>query len=54
MLYNLYRQFVNFDAASENTGADIEKAVMLHEGDIIPSFPSVDVSVYLIQPQMEN
>jgi len=29
---------------------DIEKAIMLHEGDTIPGFPSVDVFIYLIQP----
>lgn len=33
---------------------DIEKAIMLHEGDTIPGFPSVDVFVYLIQPQLEK
>ena len=27
---------------------------MLHEGDTIPGFPSVDVFIYLIQPQMEK
>jgi dynamin 1-like protein len=52
--YNLYRQFVNFNATSEYTDADIEKAIMLHEGDTIPGFPSVDVFVYLIQPQLEK
>ena len=52
--YNLYRQFVNFNATSEYTDADIEKAIMLHEGDTIPGFPSVDVFIYLIQPQLEK
>jgi hypothetical protein len=33
---------------------DIEKAIMLHEGDTIPGFPSVDVFIYLIQPQLEK
>jgi vacuolar protein sorting-associated protein 1 len=27
---------------------------MLHEGDTIPGFPSVDVFIYLIQPLMEK
>jgi hypothetical protein len=27
---------------------------MLHEGDTIPGFPSVDVFIYLIQPQLEK
>lgn len=48
--YGLYKQFVNFNATSEYTDADIEKAIMLHEGDTIPGFPSVDVFIYLIQP----
>jgi len=46
--YGLYKQFVNFNATSEYTDADIEKAIMLHEGDTIPGFPSVDVFIYLI------
>jgi len=27
---------------------------MLQEGDTIPGFPSVDVFIYLIQPQLEK
>ena len=27
---------------------------MQHEGDTIPGFPSVDVFVYLIQPELEK
>jgi vacuolar protein sorting-associated protein 1 len=46
--YNLYKQLVNYNATSEYTDADIEKAIVLHEGDTIPGFPSVDVFVYLI------
>ena len=26
----------------------------MHEGDSIPGFPSVDVFVYLLQPQLEK
>lgn len=48
--YGLYKQFVNYTATSEYTDMDIEKAIMLHEGDTIPGFPSVDVFIYLIQP----
>jgi dynamin 1-like protein len=39
---------VNYTATSEYTDMDIEKAIMLHEGDTIPGFPSVDVFIYLI------
>ena len=52
--YGLYKQFVNFNATAEYTDMDIEKAIMLHEGDTIPGFPSVDVFIYLIQPQLEK
>jgi hypothetical protein len=41
-------------ATQDTTDADIEKAIMMHEGDTIPGFPSVDVFVYLIQPQLEK
>lgn len=53
--YSLYKQFVgNYTATSDLHDSDIEKAIMLHEGDTIPGFPSVDVFVYLIQPQLEK
>ena len=52
--YNLYKQFVGYNATSEYTDSDIDRAIMLHEGDTIPGFPSVDVFVYLIQPQLEK
>ena len=45
---------MNYNATAEYTDADIEKAIMLHEGDTIPGFPSVDVFIYLIQPQLEK
>lgn len=32
--------------------ADIEMAVKLHEGDTIPGFPSADVFISLIYPQL--
>ena len=37
-------------ATHDTTDSDIEKAIMMHEGDTIPGFPSVDVFVYLINP----
>jgi len=52
--YSLYKSFTNFNATAEYTDQDIEKAIMLHEGDTIPGFPSVDVFIYLIQPQLEK
>jgi hypothetical protein len=52
--YSLYKQFVTYTATNDYGDQDIEKAIMLHEGDTIPGFPSVDVFVYLIQPQLEK
>lgn len=52
--YGLYKQYVNYNATSEYTDQDIERAIMLHEGDTIPGFPNVDVFIYLIQPQLEK
>lgn len=52
--YGLYKNFLNFNATQEYSDSDIEKAIMLHEGDTIPGFPSVDVFIYLIQPQLEK
>ena len=52
--YSLYKQYVGYNATTDYNDADIEKAIMLHEGDTIPGFPSVDVFVYLIQPQLEK
>jgi hypothetical protein len=52
--YSLYKTFNNFNATQEYSDQDIEKAIMLHEGDTIPGFPSVDVFIYLIQPQLEK
>jgi vacuolar protein sorting-associated protein 1 len=33
LFYNLYKQFLNFNACSDYTDADIEKAILVHEGD---------------------
>ena len=32
----------------------ITKAIQMHEGDGLPGFPSVDVFIYLINPQLEK
>jgi hypothetical protein len=52
--YSLYKQYTNYTATNDYSDQDIEKAIMLHEGDTIPGFPSVDVFIYLIQPQLEK
>ena len=50
----MYKVYHNYNATADYTDQDIEKAIMLHEGDTIPGFPSVDVFIYLIQPQLEK
>lgn len=53
--YGLYKEYAgNYSATNDYSDFDIEKAIILHEGDTIPGFPSVDVFIYLIQPQMER
>lgn len=32
----------------------MQKAIQLHEGDGLGGFPSVDVFIYLITPQLEK
>lgn len=52
--YNLYSEFQGFKACSEYNDMHIEKAIQLHEGDGLPGFPSVDVFIFLITPQLEK
>jgi hypothetical protein len=32
----------------------MQRAIQMHEGDGLPGFPSVDVFIYLITPQLEK
>lgn len=48
--YNLYADYDNFNATQIYSDMQIEKAIVMHEGDNIPGFPTFDVFVYLIQP----
>lgn len=52
--YNLYQDYDNFRACSEYNDMHIQKAIQMHEGDGLPGFPSVDVFIYLITPQLEK
>jgi hypothetical protein len=53
--HSLYKEFArDYCATADYSDADIEQAIMQHEGDTIPGFPSVDVFVYLIQPELEK
>lgn len=52
--YNLYQEFEGYKATSEYNDMYIQKAIQMHEGDGLPGFPSVDVFIYLINPQLEK
>ena len=44
----------DYQATKDFSDEDIKTAIAMHEGDSIPGFPSVDVFIYLITPQMER
>lgn len=52
MFNDLYREFTanDFRATNDYSDKEIEKAIVLHQGDSIPGFPSIDSFLYLIQP----
>ena len=44
----------DYAATDDYTDKDIQKAMIMHEGDSIPGFPSIDAFLYLLQPQLEK
>jgi vacuolar protein sorting-associated protein 1 len=56
MFNDLYKDYIqpNFKVTNEYTDQQIERAIILHQGDSIPGFPSIDSFLYLIQPQLEK
>lgn len=53
--YKLYKEFIgNYSATSAYNDTDIERAIKIHEGYSMPGFPSVDVFIYLLQPQLNQ
>ena len=52
--YNLYTEYQGYKACSEYNDLVIKKAIQLHEGDGLPGYPSVDVFIFLISPQLEK
>jgi|ETNmetMinimDraft_30_1059905.scaffolds.fasta_scaffold17129_3 hypothetical protein len=44
----------SYRATSIYTDNDIEKAIILHEGDSIPGFASFDAFLYLIAPLLDE
>lgn len=51
---NLYQEYTQYKACSEYNDMHIQKAIQMHEGDGLPGFPSIDVFMYLITPQLEK
>eukprot|EP01016_Furgasonia_blochmanni_P039369 TRINITY_DN4881_c0_g2_i13.p1 TRINITY_DN4881_c0_g2~~TRINITY_DN4881_c0_g2_i13.p1 ORF type:complete len:725 (+),score=184.79 TRINITY_DN4881_c0_g2_i13:160-2334(+) len=56
MFNDLYEDYSkgDFRATNDYSDKDIEKAIIMHQGDSIPGFPSIDSFLYLIQPQLEK
>lgn len=52
--YSLYKDLANYNASSRYSDKDIERAILLHEGDDIPGFPKVDVFKFLVQPCLDK
>lgn len=52
--YKLFSEYDNFKASQEYTDMVIEKAIVNLEGINISGFPSVDLFVYLLTPQLEK
>ena len=53
-MFKLYKEYDNFNVTQEYSDMAIERAIVMHEGDSIPGFPSVDLLIYLLQPQLEK
>jgi hypothetical protein len=51
---NLLTEYTgDFRATEKYSDEEIQRAMVMHEGDNIPGFPSVDVFIFLLQPQLE-
>jgi len=55
MMYNeLYSDFIGKRATENMTDAYIHRAIVLHQGDSIPGFPSFDSFLYLLSPLLKR
>lgn len=56
VFFDLYKEYSvpEYKATSELSDKDIERSIILHEGDNLSGFPSVEVFYYLIQPEIEK
>lgn len=52
--YKLFSEYDSFNASQEYTDMVIEKAIVNLEGINISGFPSIDLFVYLLTPQLEK
>lgn len=52
--YKLYQELDSYKATCEYDDMYMQRAIQMHEGDGLPGFPSVDVFIYLITPQLEK
>eukprot|EP00360_Condylostoma_magnum_P000898 CAMPEP_0168313818 /NCGR_PEP_ID=MMETSP0210-20121227/4606_1 /TAXON_ID=40633 /ORGANISM="Condylostoma magnum, Strain COL2" /LENGTH=87 /DNA_ID=CAMNT_0008275325 /DNA_START=1125 /DNA_END=1388 /DNA_ORIENTATION=+ len=53
MFHSLLKEFSgNYAATEVYNDEEINDAIIRHEGDNIPGFPSVDVLIALLQPQL--
>ena len=53
--YKIYKEFIgNYSATGTYSDVDMERAIKIHEGYSMPGFPSVDVFIYLLQPQLSQ
>lgn len=50
----MYSEYDNFCCSQEYTDMTIEKAIVNLEGINISGFPSIDLFVYLLTPQLEK
>jgi hypothetical protein len=56
MYYKLFKEYSkpDYKVTQEYDDELMKNAILLHEGDSMPGFPSADVFVSLIQPQIEK
>lgn len=54
MYQELYSEFFDKRATEHMSDEHINKAIVLHQGDSIPGFPSVDSFLYLITPLLKQ
>ena len=52
--HRIYKDIIGYRATSDYSDENIQTAIQMHEGDGLPGFPSVDVFIYLINPQLEK